>query len=64
MLHKIRYAMGKRDANHTLCNEIELDKAFLKLFPIKTIGRELPWHLMRTIGKYKCGKGSQKAYYH
>lgn len=28
MLHKIRYAMGKRDDNYTLCNEIELDEGF------------------------------------
>ena len=33
MLHKIRYAMGERDDDYTLCNEIELDEGFFEIVP-------------------------------
>jgi len=35
MLHKIRYAMGKRDDKYTLFNELELDEGFFEIVPNK-----------------------------
>ena len=60
MLHKIRYAMGKRDENYTLCNEIELDEGFFEIVPNKEDRERISIELKENDGKYKRGKGSQK----
>ena len=60
MLHKIRYAMGKRDANYTLCNELELDEGFFEVVPNKEDRERIAIELKENDGKYKRGKGSQK----
>ena len=35
MLNKIRYAMGKRDDNYTLSDQVELDEGFFETVPNK-----------------------------
>ncbi len=60
MLHKIRYAMGKRYDNYTLCNEIELDEGFFEIVPNKDNRDRIAIELKENDGKYKPGKGSQK----
>jgi len=60
MLHKIRYAMGKRDDNYTLSNEIELDEGFFEIVPNKENRDRIAIELIENNGKYKRGKGSQK----
>lgn len=60
MLHKIRYAMGKRDDNYTLSNEIELDEGFFEIVPNKEDRERIALELQENDGKYKRGKGSQK----
>jgi len=60
MLHKIRYAMGKRDDNYRLCNEIELDEGFFEIVPNKENRDRIAIELKENDGKYKRGKGSQK----
>jgi len=60
MLHKIRYAMGKRDDNYTLCNEIELDEGFFEIVPNKEDRDRIAIELKENDGKYKRGKGSQR----
>lgn len=60
MLHKIRRAMGKRDDNYTLCNEIELDEGFFEIVPNKEDRDRITMELRENDGKYKRGKGSQK----
>ena len=60
MLHKIRRAMGKRDDNYTLCNEIELDEGFFEIVPDKEGRDRIAIELKENDGKYKRGKGSQK----
>lgn len=60
MLHKIRYAMGKRDDNYTLSNEIELDEGFFEIVPNKEDRERIAIELQGNGGKYKRGKGSQK----
>lgn len=60
MLHKIRHAMGKRDNNYTLCNEVELDEGFFEIVPNKEDRDRIVIELKDNEGKYKRGKGSQK----
>jgi hypothetical protein len=60
MLHKIRYAMGKRDDNYTLFNEVELDEGFFEIVPNKEDRARIAIELKENNGKYKRGKGSQK----
>jgi len=60
MLDKIRYAMGKRDDNYRLCNEIELDEGFFEIVPNKENRDRIAIELKENDGKYKRGKGSQK----
>ena len=60
MLHKIRHAMGKRDDNYTLCNEVELDERFFEIVPNKEDRDRIAIELKDNDGKYKRGKGSQK----
>jgi len=60
MLHKIRHAMGKRDGNYTLCNEIELDEGFFEIVPDKENRDRIAIELKENDGKYKRGKGSQR----
>ncbi len=60
MLHKIRYAMGKRDGGYTLGNEIELDEGFFETVPDKENRERIAKELRENDGKYKRGKGSQK----
>jgi len=60
MLHKIRHAMGKRDGNYTLCNEVELDEGFFEIVPNKEDRDRIEIELKDNEGKYKRGKGSQK----
>jgi len=50
MLHKLRYAMGKRDSNYKLSNEIELDEGFFSTEMDKD-DKDKP---------LKRGRGSQK----
>ncbi len=58
MLHKIRYAMGKRDDRYTLFNE--LDEGFFEIVPNKKDRERITIELKENNGKYKRGKGSQK----
>ena len=60
MLHKIRHAMGKRDDNYTLSNEVELDEGFFEIVPNKEDRDKIVIELKDNEGKYKRGKGSQK----
>jgi DNA-directed RNA polymerase subunit RPC12/RpoP len=60
MLHKIRYAMGKRDDKYLLNNEIELDEGFFEIVPNKKDRDRIAMELQENDGKYKRGKGSQK----
>jgi hypothetical protein len=60
MLHKIRYAMGKRDNNYTLCNEIELDEGFFEIVPNKENRERTAIEIKENNGKYKRGKGGQE----
>jgi hypothetical protein len=60
MLHKIRHAMGKRDDNYTLSNEVELDEGFFEIVPNKEDRDKIVLELKDNEGKYKRGKGSQK----
>ena len=60
MLHKIRYAMGKRDENYTLCDQVELDEGFFETVPTKEERDRIAEELKDNDGKYKRGKGSQK----
>ena len=60
MLHKIRHAMGKRDDNYTLGNEIELDEGFFEIVPNKEDRDRIAKEIEVNDGKYKRGKGSQK----
>jgi len=50
MVHKIRSVMGLRDAEYTLCDEVELDDGF---FETVSITRDKTKPL-------KCGRGSEK----
>jgi len=50
MLHKLRFAMGKRDELYTLSGQIELDEGF---FPTEIPSNE-------KNNKLKRGRGSQK----
>ncbi len=60
MLHKIRHAMGKRDDNYMLCDEIELDEGFFEIVPDKENRDRIAIELKQNDDKYKRGKGSQK----
>jgi hypothetical protein len=60
MLHKIRYAMGKRDDKYTLFNELELDEGFFEIVPNKQDRERIAIEIKENDGKYKRGKGSQK----
>jgi hypothetical protein len=60
MLHKIRYAMGKRDDKYTLFNELELDEVFFEIAPNKEDRERIAIDLKENDGKYKRGKGSKK----
>lgn len=60
MLHKIRRAMGKRDDNYMLCDEIELDEGFFEIVPNRENRDRIAIELKENDGKYKRGKGSQK----
>ena len=60
MLHKIRYAMGKRDDNYTLSDQVELDEGFFEIVPNKEDRERIAIELAENDGKYKRGKGSQK----
>ena len=60
MLHKIRYAMGKRDDKYLLSDEIELDEGFFEIVPSKKDRERIAMELQANDGKYKRGKGSQK----
>ncbi len=60
MLHKIRYAMGKRDDNYSLSDQIELDEGFFEIVPNKEDRDRIALELQENDGKYKRGKGSQK----
>jgi len=60
MLHKIRRAMGKRDDNYTLCNEIELDEGFFEIVPDREGRDRIAKELKENGGRYKRGKGSQR----
>ena len=60
MLHKIRYAMGKRDDNYKLHDEVEIDEGFFEIVPNKDEREEIAKELESNQGKYKRGKGSQK----
>lgn len=53
MLHKIRYAMGKRDDKYTLFNELELDKGFFEIVPNKEDRERITIELKENDGKYK-----------
>ena len=60
MLHKIRYAMGKRDNHYLLSNEVELDEGFFEIVPNKKDRDRIAMEIQANDGKYKRGKGSQK----
>ncbi len=52
--------MGKRDANYTLSNKIELDEGFFEIVPNKEERDRIALELKENDNKYKRGKGSQK----
>jgi len=60
MLHKIRYAMGKRDDRYKLRDEVELDEGFFETVPDREGRDRIAKELEENDGKYKRGKGSQK----
>ncbi len=60
MLHKIRYAMGKRDDKYMLFNELELDEVFFEIVANKEGRERIAVEIKENKGKYKRGKGSQK----
>jgi len=60
MLHKIRYAMGKRDDNYQLHDQIELDEGFFEIVPNKEDRQRIAQEIANNNGKLKRGKGSQK----
>lgn len=60
MLHKIRYAMGKRDGNYQLHDQIELDEGFFEIVPTKEDRIRIAQEIQENNGKLKRGKGSQK----
>jgi hypothetical protein len=60
MLHKIRYAMGKRDDNYHLHNQIELDEGFFEIVPTKEDRDRIAKEIEDNKGKLKRGKGSQR----
>jgi len=60
MLHKIRYAMGKRDDHYKLHDQIELDEGFFEIVPNKEDRERIAKEVADNNGKLKRGKGSQK----
>lgn len=60
MLHKIRYAMGKRDDKYQLHDQIELDEGFFEVVPDKEDRQRIAQEIADNNGKLKRGKGSQK----
>jgi|GEM_PF-4686545 len=60
MLHKIRFAIGKRNNKYTLFNELELDEGFFEIVPNKQHRERIAVELKENNGKYKRGKRSQK----
>jgi len=60
MLHKIRYAMGKRDDHYKLHDQIELDEGFFEIVPNKEERERIAKEIADNNGKLKRGKGSQK----
>lgn len=59
MLHKIRYAMGKRDDRYKLRDGVELDEGFFETVSDKENRDRIAQELKENDGKYKRGKGSQ-----
>lgn len=60
MLHKIRYAMGKREDKYQLHDQIELDEGFFEIVPDKEDRQRIAQEIADNNGKLKRGKGSQK----
>jgi transposase-like protein len=62
MMHKLRYAMGKRDGEYELEDFVEFDDAFFSTFQHKTKKeeREEREEIQKEPEQLKRGKGSQK----
>lgn len=60
MFHKTRYAMGKRDANYQLHDQIELDGGFFEIIRNKEDRERIAQEIENNNENLKRGKGSQK----